>query len=206
MKKILLVLFVVGTAILVVYLVTRDVNDDEIMPAGSIYFSPLQPAESANNQLPKNDITTILNDTISPTLQTVLNSIYRDNYYVFSCGAQTNDGQSIILTALYDGSIARDGYDKAYYAIKDWEKNVMVDFGHILFSLSPSETAPIDFAWFVPYKSTNPHIWARDFHKAVIYIGDTKYEVHYGWTLNYVIFAPSQLCLESTMHALYHAH
>jgi hypothetical protein len=206
MKKIILILFIVGALISLFYLVFKNVDDDEIIPVSSIDFSSLHPdVVVIGTGTP--DIVTLLNEPISPALRSVVNVMYRDNYHVFTCKSDLSEGQILILTAQYDGSIARDGYDGAYQKIKDWEKNAVAEIGHIIFPSLATQTTAINFVWFEPYTINNPHISAsRDFHKALFYIGDYPYEMHYGWILNYLIFAPSQACLEDIMMGLYHSH
>lgn len=207
MKKILFSLVIVGLIVLAVYLLLgRSADEDDQIPDTYIEFSPLHPEVSTSPNVTP-DIRNILKEKISPALNKVVNSMYIDNYHVFECDENSGGGQVMILTAKYDGSIARGGYDGAYQNIKAWESNAVADIGHILFPSLSLQTAAVNFVWFEPYEVNNSHITAaRDFHKAQFYIGDQSYEMHYGWILNYVVFAPSQDCLVATMFALYHDH
>lgn len=207
MKKLLLSLLIIGIIASSIYVVVKNFsNDTDTVTPAYIDFSPQFPPVQNKNELPS-DITTILKDDVSPALKKVVNSIYRDNYYVFACNDKNTDSNVLIMTALYDGSVARDGYEGAYQAIKDWEKSAVAEIGHIIFpSFNQTALEAVNFVWFEPYVSNNEHIIAHDFYKALFYLGETSHEMHYGWTLNYVIFAPSQECLEGAMTALYQAH
>lgn len=206
MKKLFLILLFLGLVILIGYLLFANSNDkrgDE----SQIYvdFNPNFENEQTTNE-PTPDITTILRSDTSPALDTVINNIYRDNYYVLECSNESVDSNAIIMTALYDGSVAKEGYEKAYQSIKNWEKNAVAELGHVIYPSLSRQTARVDFVWFEPYVVNNEHIIAKDFHKTLFYIDDRAYEMHYGWTLNYVIFAPSQNCLEEVMVSMYHVH
>lgn len=207
MKKILISLLIVSLIILVFYFfLNRLVKEDSKNPGSYIEFSSLHP-DLSTPDLVEPDIRNILGNNISPSLDKLVSSIYTDNYHIFECNEEIGGGQVMILIAKYDGSMARSGYDKAYQAVKNWEKNAVAEIGNIIFPSLEGQTAGVNFAWFEPYDVNNPHITAsRDFHKALFYIGETSYEMHYGWILNYIIFAPSQECLEATMIALYHDH
>ncbi len=207
MKKIFIIFLFLSLVGLVSYvLIGKFRKNNDIDVPTYIDFNPdFLPQQATNKPTP--DITTILKQNISPALDAVIKSIYRDNYYILTCSDEIGGGQALMVTAKYDGSISRDGYEKAYQTVKGWEKNAVAEIGHIVFPELAQQTASINFVWFEPYTVNNPHITAsRDFHKALFYIGENPYEMHYGWILNYVIFAPSQKCLEATMEALYSDH
>lgn len=209
MKKIFLIIIVlvVGTMLLISYFVLRGGGNAGVdAPATIIDFSSLHPAIALPDTVTP-DVATLLTGPVSLQLTAILDAVYRDNYHVFVCNQDPERGQVLILTARYDGSLARDGYDGAYQKIKAWESAAVSDVGHIIFPSLRTLTPEIKFVFFEPYQSTNPHISAaRDFHKAVFYVRDIPDEMHYGWILNYLIFAPSQACLEDVMMGLYHSH
>jgi len=206
MKKIFLSIFIISLIVFIVYLFFRLGGNDELNEPDSYVDRSFLLPDVVDTSLPMQDITTLLLSEPSPALNRVINSIYRDSYEVMTCKDEIGGGKALLMTALFDGSIARDGYDKAFQDIKNWESNAVAEIGHIVFPSLARQTASINFVWFEPYQSTNQHILARDFHKADFYVEEQPYEMHYGWTLNYVIFAPSQACLEGAMMELYHVH
>lgn len=206
MKKLFLSFLVISVVVLVVYTALQSSDEQLVEPDSYVERGFMLPDTGVPSESARQDITTLLTSDPSTDFKGVIDSIYRDSYEVLTCTDEIGGGQALLMTALYDGSIARDGYDKAYQSIKSWEENAVAEIGHIVFPSLARLTRAVNFVFFEPYISTNQHIKPRDFHKAVFYIADTPYEMHYGWTLNYVIFAPSQACLEGAMMEIYHVH
>ncbi|MFN3188496.1 MAG: hypothetical protein ACK42D_03085 [Candidatus Paceibacteria bacterium] len=205
MKKLFISILVISVIVLVAYFLLRS-DESQMIEPDTYVERDFSSFDRGFAEEPYQDIITLLARNPSPAFERVVSSIYRDSYEVMSCGEEIGGGKALLMTALYDGSIARGGYDKAYQEIRSWDKNAVAEIGHIIFPSLARQTSVIDFVWFEPYVSTNQHIDPRDFYKALFYVGETPYEIHYGWTLNYVIFAPSQACLEGAMMELYHVH
>lgn len=156
------------------------------------YALPVTPTEPAD----LDSITTVISTEGNTALDGMLRTMHDDVYAVYSCRATNNDQQALLLTAQYRQSASGNTFDHAIRAVEAWEANALQHIGSILYPTNGTDFTSLPTLTF----SDVPN---REYRYAEYRTAEAAFSVYYGWLLNYVIFAPSQECLDQTMHNVY---
>lgn len=177
---------------------SQDISEfpEEAQVAPVVREFELTPDDYVVNELPTSGlVTSLAAPDPSEAFSQVLSEIYIDIYWVLECKLSNGStDRAVILTA--QSSIEEGGgdIDMARYAIRNWESNIAKDIGATLFPESRSRFSDtsLDF--------TN---YDRDSRFAQFTLGQNVYEIHYGWVLNFAIFATSHDCLVAAINDTY---
>jgi hypothetical protein len=157
------------------------------------------PAEYDVVELPTSGlVTSLVRSNPSSEFQNVLSEIYIDIFWKVEC--QLPDGSkenAVILTAKHSNEPEGGDIDLARYAIRNWEPQIAYDLGQTLFSENQANfnSVVLDF-----------DNYGTDSRYTVFTSGSKEYEIHYGWVLNFPIFAPSHECLIAAINDTYAPH
>ena len=126
----------------------------------------------------------------------VASSVYVDKYWINECQIKRLPvDRAFAMVAEPNPTLGLKQYQATEQAILNWESYVVRDVGKTLFpNLLLSEIKSIRTAFTV---------YDLDSRFTKFFIGSNEYEIHYGWILNYVIFATSHECLITSIEALY---
>jgi hypothetical protein len=175
-----------------------DIHDDH---NPEVEYFEATPSEYEVVELPASGlVTSLVRANPSNEFQNVLSEIYLDIFWKVQC--QLPDGSvenAVILTAKHSNEPEGGDIDLARYAIRNWEPQVAYDMGQTLFSEAQAnfDSVILDF-----------DNYDTDSRYTVFNAGAKEYEIHYGWVLNFPIFAPSHECLTAAINDTYapHAH
>lgn len=140
-------------------------------------------------------LTTVVAQNTSLSFDGVLSEVFLDVFWRMKC--EQPDGKvdyALVMTA--KPGIDSGTIDLARYAIRNWESNIAQDIGQSLFPNSSNnfrETV-LEFSNYAP----NPNSRFSTFLS-----GGAKYEIYYGWILNFAVFATSHNCQVAVVNDLY---
>lgn len=165
--------------------------DEEPHQSHREYVPPVTPTEPEELDA----IGSLLPRPAREELRTVLRTVYEDVYAIYRCQDNSNQ-QAVLLTAQYQQTATGNNFNHAIRAVQAWEPYILQDLGSLLY---PNTTARLQ---------SSPELSFADVPNRQFRFAETQYEgqvysVYYDWLLNYVIFAPTQACLERTMNNVY---
>ncbi len=179
---------------------------------GFWYFSSNSPVpiEEEYSDFPNIELTDIktVNDfrnvvqSESQQSEAVMDALYTDEYYYYSCKESDLESRVLILVAKYTSENGINTFNPAVDTFSSFETRLLQDWGEVL--LPSSTVATQDALTFSTRALNNEYILATEYRVAET--SDKKYKVFYGWLLNYIVIATDQECLFKALEDLYHIH
>lgn len=137
----------------------------------------------------------------SPAQEVLRQEIYDDVYTLTPC-SDMSSASVLVLLGQYREIDGVNTFVAAQEAMVDFENDAYRDWGPAIFGASyvPSSLPP----QISLERITNSHVLAES--QTRLFHSDVNKSLYYGWTLNYLIVAPSSECLIETMESVYHIH
>lgn len=184
-----------------------------LLVLGSLWYFSGQtsvPEQDTYTNLPRIELTdaktqtdfTEVVEADSAEHEAVMNAIYTDEYYYFTCIQNNEESRTLILVSKYVDENGVNTFEPSRKAFSNFESRLLEDWSEVL--LPNVTTNNIGELKFTTRLLNNPHIVATEYR-----IGETadkSYKVYYGWVLNYIIAATNENCLFKTMEDLYGVH
>jgi hypothetical protein len=173
-----------------------ELPPEDTQDASVVQNFELSPPDYVIQQLPAPGlVTSVVAQDSSDAFDQVLREIFIDVYWILEC--QLPDGTSekaLILTAQPNTSGSGGEIDLARYAIRNWEPDIAKDIGMTLFPGSGSSLSNTSLT-FSNYDNMSRF--------STFAAGQNDLEIHYGWVLNFAIFATSHNCLVAAIEDTY---
>lgn len=141
-------------------------------------------------------LTSVSKSNPSPEFQSLLSTVFIDVFWVKECVSPSGERtKALIVTAEPNADLGDEQFSATEQAIWDWESQIVPDIGSTLFpSLNQAQLDSVN----TTFTSYNLESRFTSFT-----IGASEYQVHYGWVLNFAVFATSHNCLVATINDLY---
>ncbi len=176
---IILIILIIGT----LWFSQNQTEESLIVP---VTYTPTPTTPTTILPAPDN-FAELLPTTPTNLFQNVLDQVHLDTFFVVSCGSSNATEKAILLTAKYVEAESGNNFDPALKAVSDWESNMLVDVGKIIFPdiTSAEQAQPVVF-------TTVPN---TEYRIAPVTIAGKKTSLHYGWENNYLLLASTKECL-----------
>ena len=135
-----------------------------------------------------------LSETPRASFQEVLDNVYLNSYSIYSCESPELENV-LVLTARSSQDGVENHYRDAVTAIMNWEEYIFEDIGQFIFP----DLRPQDQVGLLNFSGV-PNTGQR---RATVFIAGEERTIHYGWRLNYVLFASTEACLSRVKNAVY---
>lgn len=163
-------------------------------------FTELPAIELADIKSTDNFSTIVSADSKEHTA--VMASIYDDSYQYFTCKQNGIESRVLILIGQYVGQNGVNTFAPSVQNFRAFETRLLEDWSEVL--LPTVATTTFGPLTFVTKPLNDEHIAVTEYRAGKT--SDNKYQVYYGWVLNYILITTSENCLFETMEALYHVH
>jgi hypothetical protein len=145
-------------------------------------------------------VNTVTNPNPSKEFERVLSDVHLDLYWVEECRSPTGPERALMFVAKPSLDPKGGDIEGVKILVKDWEPYMAQDIGGIVYGYKHESFKEVRLSFYDDDSG--------DSRKANFMIGNTQYELHYGWILNFLIMAPSKNCLTAVINNTYapHAH
>ena len=137
------------------------------------------------------------------SLKSVLDSVHLDVYGVLPCAKSPSEAV-VMLTGKYSTNKPVNTFADAQSAVTVWEPFIAQDIGFLLYPQAKT-VVPATGNYFEKVSPVSRDIVTEFEKNSAVVVDGSPGSIYYVWTLNYVFFATSQLCLEDAMAAVYPA-
>ncbi len=151
--------------------------------------------------LPAQRLSEFITTPPSPAQEVLRQEILDDEYYVRDC-EDLPGTQALVLVGQYRPIDGLNSFAGATEAMRSFENDVYRDWGQTLYGTgyTPSSQEP----QVRINRITDGHVAADEYIELLH--ADVRRSVYYGWTLNYLVAAPTPDCLIEAMESVYHVH